>query len=87
MKKISTIIFALIAFTIVSCKEDATSKIKDENLKNAKTRNVANKVDAPVMTFDKTEHDWGDINEGDKVETVFKFKNTGKSELIITNIN
>ena len=37
------------------------------------------------MEFDKLEHDFGVINEGDVVETIFSFKNTGKSALIITN--
>ncbi len=86
MKKLSMIVLAIIAITISSCKEDATAKIKKENLEKAKTRNVANRVDAPVITFEKTEHDWGNVNEGDKLETIFKFTNTGKSELIITNI-
>jgi len=86
MKKLSLIVIAIFAITLVSCKEDATAKIKKSNLEKAQKRNVANRVDAPVIAFEKTEHDWGNINEGDKVETTFKFKNTGKSELIITNI-
>jgi hypothetical protein len=39
----------------------------------------------PAMTFNKKEHDFGVINEGDKVETVFTFTNTGEADLIITN--
>jgi hypothetical protein len=39
----------------------------------------------PVMTFNKKEHDFGVINEGDKVETVFTFTNTGEADLLITN--
>jgi hypothetical protein len=39
----------------------------------------------PVMTFDKTEHDFGTINEGDKPTYSFVFKNTGASDLIISN--
>jgi len=39
----------------------------------------------PVMTFEVTKHDFGNMVEGDVLETVFKFKNTGKSSLIITN--
>jgi len=38
-----------------------------------------------VMTFTKKEHDFGGINEGDKVETTFTFKNTGEADLIISN--
>jgi hypothetical protein len=37
-----------------------------------------------IMTFEKTEHDFGMINAGDKVEYSFNFKNTGEADLIIT---
>ncbi len=36
-----------------------------------------------VIGFEKTKHDFGRINEGDKVSTTFTFKNTGKVPLII----
>jgi len=85
MKKI-TLMIAIIAIAFVSCKEDASKKIKKENLSKAKTQNKANREDAPAIEFGELVHDFGDINEGDKVETTFKFKNTGKSELIITKI-
>jgi hypothetical protein len=39
----------------------------------------------PAMTFNKKEHDFGVINEGDKVETTFTFTNTGQADLIIAN--
>merc|ERR1712086_599754 len=38
---------------------------------------------APVMSFDKGIHDFGVINEGELVETIFTFTNTGKADLII----
>lgn len=38
----------------------------------------------PAITFpDGNDFEFGTINEGDKVEHLFKFKNTGKSDLII----
>ena len=86
MKKV-TLLLAIIAIAFVSCKEDVTKKIKQDNLKKAKVQNKkANRADAPVIEFAKSVHDFGEINEGDKVETTFKFKNTGKSELVITKI-
>ncbi len=85
MKKV-TLILAIVAIAFTSCKEEASAKIKKENLEKATTRNIANRVDAPVMEFEKTIHDWGVIKEGEVVETKFKFKNTGKSELLITRI-
>jgi len=44
------------------------------------------KVDGPVLTLEKTTHDFGDIFQGETVEQVFKFTNTGNQPLIITNI-
>jgi len=38
----------------------------------------------PVMTFQETEHDFGTIAAGSKVNYSFKFKNTGEADLIIT---
>lgn len=46
----------------------------------------AAKVDGPILTLEKTTHDFGDIYQGDVVEQVFKFTNTGNQPLIITNI-
>ena len=41
----------------------------------------------PVMTFTKTEHDFGKINEADgRVTTVFEFKNEGMSPLVLSNV-
>lgn len=37
----------------------------------------------PVIQFEKLEHDFGTINEGDKVSYTYKFKNTGEAPLII----
>lgn len=36
------------------------------------------------MTFDTEEHDFGTIQQGDKVSYDFKFKNTGEADLVIT---
>ncbi len=38
-----------------------------------------------VMSFDKTSHDFGNINEGDVVNYTFKFVNTGAADLIISD--
>ncbi len=41
--------------------------------------------DGPVMKFEKETHDFGKIKQGDKVTYEFKFTNTGKSPLIISD--
>lgn len=76
------LIFALIGFVTLSCTNNAAKKVKQENVAQAEARQEAND-NLPIITFDKREHDFGTINEGDVVETVFAFTNTGKSDLTI----
>jgi hypothetical protein len=41
----------------------------------------------PVITFDKTTHDFGKINEADgRVTTTFSFKNEGMAPLVLSNV-
>ena len=42
--------------------------------------------EGPVITFEKKSHDFGDIIQGDKVEYIFSFSNTGTEPLVITNV-
>jgi len=85
MKKFITLSILSLTLLMMSCKENASNKINRENLELAKERDIEIKIGGPKLKFDKTEHDFGVINEGDIVETVFKFTNSGKSELIITS--
>jgi uncharacterized cupredoxin-like copper-binding protein len=85
MKRTFFIIGILAAFAFTSCKkEDASSKIKSENVETAVKRDEAAKL-LPVMSFDKSEHDFGTIDQGTPVETTFTFTNTGNAPLIITD--
>lgn len=84
MKKIYFLSF-LSLILLLSCKENAASKIKADNLVKAVQRDAKMATEVPIMSFDETEHDFGTINENDIVETVFNFENTGKTDLIITN--
>jgi hypothetical protein len=39
----------------------------------------------PELSFEKQEHDFGTIKQGDKVTYEFKFKNTGQADLLISD--
>jgi len=43
-------------------------------------------VTGPTITFEEKAHEFGDIHQGDVVEHVFAFENTGTEPLIITNV-
>jgi len=52
---------------------------------NSSATSAGNAENAPVMKFEKGTQDFGKIKMGDKVTYDFKFTNTGKSPLIITD--
>lgn len=56
-----------------------------DNASKTGADSAATAANAPVAKFEKESHDFGKIKEGDKVSYDFKFTNTGKSPLIITN--
>lgn len=48
--------------------------------------NMAAMAQEPVITFEKTTHDFGKINESERVSTVFEFKNEGTAPLVLTDV-
>lgn len=80
MRFIHILFFAVF---LSACSTDSSKRVKANESATAAAE-ISNS-DAPVMTFDKLSHDFGIINEGEVVETVFTFTNTGSSDLIILN--
>lgn len=75
----STKLFLLGIFCLtISC---SNSTKKNNNIQNPSVVSS----ESPIMTFDKNVHDFGTINEGETVSTLFKFTNTGKSDLIVVD--
>lgn len=68
--------------TAVSQKTDASVPAEGE-LIQAQPQVTNGKF--PAISFNKKEHDFGEIKEGAKVETTFIFTNTGEADLIISN--
>ena len=75
-------LLSMMAF--MSCKENASSKVKTDNVVVAAERDESAKQ-VPVMEFEKSEHDFGTIEQGTPQETIFTFTNTGNAPLVITN--
>ena len=75
----STKLFLLGIFCLtISC---SNSTKKNNNIQNPSVVSS----ESPIMTFDKNVHDFGTINEGETVSTLFKFTNTGTSDLIVVD--
>lgn len=85
MKKLILLLFVgLIGFSING--QEASKTV--EAAKKAKDAIVNKKVDpnAPVFEFERKIIDYGAIEKGSDGTHVFKFKNIGKSPLIIANV-
>jgi len=85
MKKVILGLSALCLVAFTSCKEDAKSKVNEENVTAAAERD-ATAGDFPKISFEEEEHDFGTIINGTPVETIFKYTNTGNSPLVVSNI-
>lgn len=77
--------------TLFSCNFKGSGKddlISTDVVDNPNT--ASGKVDTasmPVFQFKETEHDFGKITEGETVSYSFSFKNTGKSDLVISRVS
>jgi len=71
-------------FSLIRARLIRQKKIKEENVISTKER-LENSDDFPEIEFDKNNHDFGEISEGDLAETEFVFTNVGKSDLIISD--
>ncbi|RED48326.1 DUF1573 domain-containing protein [Seonamhaeicola aphaedonensis] len=85
MKKLILGLSAICLIAFTSCKENAAKKIDESNIAAAAERD-ANASKFPVIEFDKTEHDFGEIEAKKSVSTTFKYKNVGDAPLVITDI-
>ncbi len=84
--KYNFLILFILTISFIGCKKNNT--ISSDIVNNpASLEN--NKVSASnaIIKFETTEHDFGDIMEGEKVSYSFKFNNVGKNDLVITSVS
>lgn len=89
MKKLTILTIALGLFLFSGCgnknkNEEGGFKTSDVHCpQTAKGMSKKEKEKLPVITFEQTTYDFGEVIQGEKLTFAFKFKNTGKSNLII----
>ncbi|MFN6038955.1 MAG: DUF1573 domain-containing protein [Bacteroidota bacterium] len=86
MKKIISLI--LISGVLISCSPDKKSeKVDASDVNVSQTANGTKSGSLPEIKFDESVHDFGKITQGERVKTSFVFMNSGKSNLIISNVS
>jgi hypothetical protein len=78
----------LIAGILTSCGNNREGGISTDVVNNPISASGDNSLDElPVISFSKQIHDFGKIIQGEKVSFNFRFTNTGKSDLVISQVN
>ncbi len=75
IRPFSFISIFLILFLLLSCGEA-----------DGKKENIPLEERLPQITFGETDFDFGEADQNSQVEHIYKFKNTGTGDLLITNV-
>lgn len=85
------IIYFILLAQFLACQNDTQDGITSDLVHNSNTVSAdgtpVKPEDLPVIKFEEEAYLFGDITQGEKVYHRFKFKNTGKSNLIISSAN
>lgn len=84
-------IFILAVLSFVACNRsnnDSEKYLPADVVTNPNTAEGSTDTGKlPVLTFEEMEHDFGKLIEGETVSYNFKFKNTGKTDLVIADVS
>lgn len=87
MKKTRTYIrLSWLLLVIISACNNTPENLSTDVVNNPNTANGDVKNNLPVITFDKEVYDFGKVIQGEKVSYGFKFTNTGKTDLVISQV-
>ena len=83
----NSLIAASLIIMMAACnnQNSATSSVSETAATSQDVSNTVNSEDAPIFEFAKSTYDFGTIKSGEKVSYDFKFKNVGKTPLIISD--
>lgn len=77
MKNLIYFLFAIAFVSLLSSCKNTTSNNQNK---------AANKNEITVMAFEKMEHNFGTVIEGEKVTYAFRFTNKGNTDLKLTSV-
>lgn len=83
MKDLSYLLIAIFLVGVSACGHKKQPK---ENVISMETSEIDTTVKKTTLKFTATEHDFGKVNEGEKVVHVYEVKNTGKANLLIQSV-
>ncbi len=80
------ILLLIISYSVINCKKkEELISSKSFNSKYELLHKIPKDGKYRKITFDTPTHDFGDIEEGEKVNYSFSFTNTGEADLVIVD--
>ncbi len=87
-KAFITIPFIALIIFLVSCGSNENSSLSSDVINNPNTANgKSDRTSLPAFTFTEEVHDFGKMIEGESVSFDFRFRNSGKSDLLISDVS
>ncbi len=87
MKKTNYLI-VLLVFLMAACgNSDQKGKLSPDLVNNPISADSKETANLPVIQFEENFHDFGRVIRGEIVSYSFKFKNTGKADLLISKVS
>lgn len=88
MKHLHFILYIILFIGFTACHQNKKEKLPLDLIQNPNTAQGKDvNTNVPEITFEEREHDFGKVYAGEKVSYVFKYKNTGKADLIVSNVS
>jgi len=88
MKKYTLILIVAISIIIQSCGSSSSNNVSTDVVNNSKSATIATGDGSmPKILFEETEHDFGNMIQGERVIYGFHFTNVGGSDLLITQVS
>jgi len=88
MKKTMWLVLAIVGTFGIACQSNKASEQSKATVENTQQQSTdsAKTEEFSEIKFEETEHNFGDITEGDVVKHIFKFTNTGNKPLTIKGV-
>ena len=86
INKVGIVITAILIFSACELTDKRKSDVDSSIINVPASANGTYLEEVPIFVFENLNYDFGQISQGEKVTYTYRFKNTGKSDLIIAKV-
>jgi hypothetical protein len=86
MRTLYILLAIIFSIPFIGCNSDRKDKLSTDVVTNPNSASGEQENTLPVMAFEKDMHDFGKLIAGEKAVYTFKFRNAGKSDLVISQV-